>query len=134
VFTLFESDRRKAAFWAEAARLTGAPAKIICDRIELAKTTPAGLVTARALAPLDKLVHLALPHLAADGICLFPKGPSWEVELTAARPLWHMQVERFSSASSSQKCILKVSQIRHVGPSEATPQDHRDRQPERRGG
>jgi len=114
-FTLIESDARKAAFLMEAARATAAPAKILISRIEAAKTTPALLVTARALAPLDKLLALAAPHLAPGGICLFPKGPAWQVELTAAKPFWHMQVERFPAGPEGQKTILKVSGLRHAG-------------------
>jgi 16S rRNA (guanine527-N7)-methyltransferase len=133
-FTLIESDTRKAAFLMEAARLTGASAKIINARIEAANAPPAGLVTARALAPLDKLLGLAAPLLTEDGICLFPKGPAVEVELTAARALWHMEAERFPAPLGGQKCILKVSRIRHVGTNQAAPQDHRGCEPERRGG
>ena len=121
-FTLIESDTRKAAFLMEAARQTGAPAKIFNDRIERVKTEPAPLVTARALAPLDKLLGLAAGHLAPGGICLFPKGPGVEVELTAAKPFWHMQVQRFSSPAPAEgKCILKVSGLRHVGTDQAAP-------------
>ncbi|HUW79273.1 MAG TPA: 16S rRNA (guanine(527)-N(7))-methyltransferase RsmG [Acidocella sp.] len=133
-FTLIESDTRKAAFLLEAARATGAPVKVLNSRIEGAKTEPAMLVTARALAPLDKLLGLARPHLAINGICLFPKGRNVEVELTRARALWHMDVERFLNPQDADACILKVSQIRHVGPSETAPPDHRGCEPERRGG
>jgi 16S rRNA (guanine527-N7)-methyltransferase len=126
-FTLIESDTRKAAFLLEAARETGAPVQVINARIEAAKPEPAALITARALAPLDKLLALALPHLAESGVCLFPKGRTAEVELTAAKPFWHMEVERFLSPLDAQSCILKVSQIRHVGPSEQTPAHHRHR-------
>jgi 16S rRNA (guanine527-N7)-methyltransferase len=114
-FTLIESDARKAAFLMEAARQTLAPVKVLTSRIEGAKVAPAGLITARALAPLDKLLGLALPHLAPGGVCLFPKGAQVENELTAAKGVWHMAVERFSSPLDAQSCILKVSQIRHVG-------------------
>jgi 16S rRNA (guanine527-N7)-methyltransferase len=114
-FTLIESDARKAAFLLEAARLTKAPVRVINARIETAKVPPAGLVTARALAPLEKLIGLAVPHLAENGVCLFPKGAQADVELTAAKGVWHMAVERFSSPLDAKSCILKVSQIRHVG-------------------
>jgi 16S rRNA (guanine527-N7)-methyltransferase len=93
--------------------------KVLNTRIEAAKTVPAPLVTARALAPLDKLLGLAAPHLAENGVCLFPKGRTAEVELTAARAVWHMDVERYFSSQDEQACILKVSQIRHVGTSKA---------------
>ncbi|MBB5373584.1 16S rRNA (guanine(527)-N(7))-methyltransferase RsmG [Acidocella aromatica] len=114
-FDLVESDIRKAAFLREAARITGAPAKIHNARIEAGGLEPAPLVTARALAPLDKLLGLASPLLAPDGVCLFPKGRGWEAELTAAKALWHMQAERISAPGWGESCILKVSQIRHAG-------------------
>jgi 16S rRNA (guanine527-N7)-methyltransferase len=115
-FTLIESDARKAAFLMEAARQTGAPVKVLNCRIEGAKVEPADLITARALAPLEKLIGLAVPHLTENGFCLFPKGSRIEEELTAAKGVWQMAVERFPSKLDAHSCILKVSQIRHVGP------------------
>ncbi len=105
-FTLIESDKRKAAFLMDAARQLNAPVKVLAARIEAAKTTPAPLITARALAPLEKLLGLAAPHLAPGGICLFPKGKNWEKELTAAKPLWHMEVQALPAGDG---VILKVS-------------------------
>jgi len=114
-FTLIESDRRKAAFLVEAARVTAAPVSVICERIEGAKTLPAPLVTARALAPLDRLVGLALPHLAPGGVCLFPKGRNAADELTQARALWQMEVATFPSAANPESSILRLENIRHAG-------------------
>jgi len=114
-FTLIESDTRKAVFLKEAARLLGAPVTVLNTRIETAQTAPTPLVTARALAPLDKLIGLALPHLAPDGVCLFPKGNSWERELTAASALWHMEVERHKNPLDAGACILKLGKIHHAG-------------------
>lgn len=114
-FDLIESDTRKAAFLMEAARQTGAPAKIHNCRIEAASLQPASLITARALAPLEKLLALASPLLTEDGFCLFPKGRGVEAELTAASALWHINAKCLSSPAWGESCILKVSQIRHVG-------------------
>jgi len=113
-FTLIESDKRKAAFLTDAARELAAPAKILSVRIEDARTLAAPLITARALAPLDKLLALAVPHLAPGGICLFPKGETAEAEIAAAESHWHMQIERCKSASDPTGRILKLGQIRHV--------------------
>jgi 16S rRNA (guanine527-N7)-methyltransferase len=110
-FTLIESDKRKAAFLTDAARQLAAPAKVLAQRIEDAKPDPAPLITARALAPLDKLLALAAPHLAPGGICLFPKGETAETEITTAESHWHMNIERCKTA---QGHILKVSQLRHA--------------------
>ncbi len=114
-FTLIESDTRKCIFLKEAARRTAAPVTVLNARIEAAQTEPAPLVTARALAPLDKLLGLAALHLAPGGICLFPKGKSVDAELTAAKPIWHMNIQRFGSPTEAASCILKVSELRHVG-------------------
>jgi 16S rRNA (guanine527-N7)-methyltransferase len=111
-FTLIESDRRKAAFLMDAARELRAPATVLAVRIEAARPAPAPLVTARALAPLDRLLGLASPHLAPGGVGLFPKGESFAAELAAAQSHWHMRVERCKTAKS---VILKVSDLRHVG-------------------
>ncbi len=115
-FELVEADARKAAFLKEAARQTQAPVRVHQARIETLALAPARLITARALAPLDRLVGLAAPLLAQDGICLFPKGRNADLELTAARTLWHMDATRISAPGWGESCIVKVSQIRHVGP------------------
>ncbi len=123
-FTLIESDARKAAFLMEAGRQTGAPVKVLNCRIEAAKTPPAMLVTARALAPLDKLLGLAAPHLAPGGVCLFPKGRNVEEELAQARTLWQMEAERFpNAAGGADSCILKISGVSYAG---AAPKNRRD--------
>ena len=114
-FTLIESDRRKCIFLTEAARETAAPVTVLNSRIEGAQTATAPLITARALAPLDKLIGLAYPHLAPDGVCLFPKGRGAAAELTAARRLWQMDVQRVENPLDGDACILKVSQIHHAG-------------------
>jgi 16S rRNA (guanine527-N7)-methyltransferase len=113
-FTLIESDKRKAAFLMDAARDVSAPVKVLALRIEDARPAPAPLITARALAPLPRLLGLCAPHLAPGGICLFPKGKNWQIELTAAKALWHMVAEPLP-APEAETCILKVSHFRHVG-------------------
>lgn len=113
-FDLIESDQRKAAFLREAARATGAPVTIRPVRAELAKLPPAPLITARALAPLTRLLALAAPFLAPGGTCLFLKGADAESELTAAAAQWHMQVERIPSQTGAGACILRISDIARV--------------------
>ena len=73
-FELIESDRRKASFLRSAVLETAAPATVHACRIEQADLPPARLVTARALAPLPRLLPLASRLLAPDGVCLFLKG------------------------------------------------------------
>jgi 16S rRNA (guanine527-N7)-methyltransferase len=87
--TLVESDSRKAAFLREVARQTGAPVDILSIRIETLPTHASldtvDVVTARALAPLPRLLELAAPVLGADTVGLFLKGREAAAELAAAR-------------------------------------------------
>ena len=71
-FDLIEADERKAAFLREAARgdRREADVHIHAARIETAGLVPAPLVTARALAPLSKLLALAAPLLAPGGLMI----------------------------------------------------------------
>ena len=113
-FDLIEADRRKAAFLREAARLTGAPVTVHPIRIEAATLPPAPLLTARALAPLPRLLSLAAPLLAPDGVALFPKGPKAVEELTRAAREWHMRVETIAGRSTPGAVILRITELRRA--------------------
>lgn len=114
-FDLIEADHRKAAFLREAVRLLGAPATVHAARAEALALPPAALVTARALAPLSRLLPLAEPFLQPSGTALFPKGPTVDSELTSVEPEWQMRVERFRSRSTPGAVILRITELRRVG-------------------
>lgn len=111
-FDLIESDRRKASFLRTAILETGASATVHCCRIEDAAVPPAGLVTARALAPLPRLLPLAVRLLADDGVCLFLKGAKADEELTAAERDWAMEVERVPSRTGIDGVVLRLTGLR----------------------
>jgi 16S rRNA (guanine527-N7)-methyltransferase len=114
-FHLVEADQRKAAFLREAIRVTAAPAEVFAQRVERLAIAPAPVVTARALAPLPKLLSLAQPFLAADGMALFLKGREAEQELTAAAREWHMNVQRIASQTQAGASILQITGLSRVG-------------------
>lgn len=115
-FDLIEADQRKASFLREAVRITGSSAQVHATRIETAQVVPAPLITARALAPLPRLLDLAAPLLATGGICLFLKGANVRDELTEAASRWHMQVEILPSQTAPEACILRISDLSRVAP------------------
>lgn len=112
-FTLVEKDQRKAAFLKEARRVTGAPVIIHEGRIETADIPPAPLVTARALAPLPRLLELVAPKLKPGGFALLPKGTRVDAELTAARREWQMAFEQIPGRTPGA-VVLKISELRPV--------------------
>lgn len=109
--TLVEADERKCAFLAEAARNTGTSVTILTRRIESASETVADVVTARALAPLPRLLDYALKWLAPNGICLFLKGRGVAAELTEAEKTWKMRADSIPSQSDPDAMILRIDQI-----------------------
>lgn len=110
-FDLIESDRRKASFLRTAVLETNAPATVHACRIEDAAILPARLVTARALAPLPRLLPLAARLLAADGVCLLLKGAKADHELAAASRDWSMSVERVPSRTHADGVVLRITNL-----------------------
>ena len=108
---LIESDARKCAFLREAARVTGTPVTVINKRIEQVAPLGADLVTARALAPLVKLLDWAAPHLAEQGECLFLKGRGAEDELTAAAKEWNISLDRIPSLTDPAGLVLQLREV-----------------------
>jgi len=116
---LIESDARKCAFLAEAARAAGLVAgrnpTIQRLRLEDVADLQADVVTARACASLAQLLAYAEPFLRVDSICLFLKGSRVEEELTEAKKTWRMRVERFPSLSDPSGTILRMKQVARAG-------------------
>jgi len=108
---LVEADTRRCAFLREAARITEAAVTIRPCRIEAVPPHPVDVVTARACAPLDRLLDLAAPFLAPDTLCLFPKGERFNEELTLARKRWTMNVSVEQSLSDRRGVVLRLQQV-----------------------
>jgi 16S rRNA (guanine527-N7)-methyltransferase len=108
---LVEADSRKCAFLCEAARITGTRVTVRRTRIEVLPARPFDVVTARALAPLDRLLDFASPFLAADGLCLFLKGAEAAAELTVARRGWTMVAAASPSRSDPRGVVLQLRDV-----------------------
>jgi 16S rRNA (guanine527-N7)-methyltransferase len=108
---LVESTGKKAAFLREAIKLVGVPATVHAMRVEDFAKAPPGLievVTARALAPLPKLLTLANPLLKSGTFALFPKGQDVEAELTEAAKCWKIQASLALSRTDPKARIVIV--------------------------
>ncbi|WP_037087230.1 16S rRNA (guanine(527)-N(7))-methyltransferase RsmG [Cereibacter sphaeroides] len=113
-FVLVESDQRKATFLRTACRELKLSASVLAARIESLPPQKADVISARALAALPDLCALAAPHLAPNGICLFPKGVGHISEIAAARQSWNMEVETLPSLTDPDAVILKLKALAHV--------------------
>jgi 16S rRNA (guanine527-N7)-methyltransferase len=108
---LVEADTRRCAFLREAARITGAKVALRACRIQAVLPHPVDVVTARACAPLDRLLELAEPFLTPHTICLFLKGERFEEELTLVREGWTMSASVGQSLSDRRGVILRLQQV-----------------------
>lgn len=111
--TLIESDRRKAAFLAEAARHCGVTPGILPERAEAVTPQRADVVSARALAPLTQLLAHAHRHLAQGGIALLPKGRQHAAELREALETWRFTVQKVQSCTDPDGRILVIEGLTH---------------------
>jgi 16S rRNA (guanine527-N7)-methyltransferase len=108
---LVESDARKSAFLREAIRITGARAVVHTARIESLEPFRVAAITARALAPLTKLLDLSEKFLLPNVQCLFLKGRGAEEELTEASKEWMMTIERITSLADPTGLILHLREV-----------------------
>jgi 16S rRNA (guanine527-N7)-methyltransferase len=112
---LVESNRKKAGFLREAARVSGAAASVHHCRAEQFVEEWQGeidIVTARALAPLPKLLLLAEPLLRKGAQALFLKGQDVEAELTESAKYWIMDVTSVISRSDPDGRVVHIRSAR----------------------
>jgi len=113
---LLEKDARKCAFLQEAIRVTGTKAHIVENRIEEIEEIGLGerpfptphVITARAVAPLAKLLVMVAPLCSLETVCLFPKGQDVGRELTAIAKYPNIDVDKLSSRTAPGAAILRI--------------------------
>jgi 16S rRNA (guanine527-N7)-methyltransferase len=108
---LVESNAKKCAFLRETARVARLPVTVLAGRIE---TVVPGLgrrfdvVSARALAPLDRLLDYAEPLLLTGSIGLFPKGQDVDEEIAVAERAWILGCDLIQSQTEEKARIVRV--------------------------
>jgi len=112
---LIESNAKKAAFLQEVLAQTGAGnVEILRRRAEDLSGWTADAITARACAPLDKLLAMTAGIRGSDTICMFLKGQTAERELTDAREAWNMTAQIVPSLTNPDSVLLKLSEVSRV--------------------
>ena len=113
--TLVESDQRKCSFLREVARLVDNEVTILCQRIEDPPSSVDyyDVITARALAPLDRLIALAAPWAVPDTVGLFPKGQDVDSELTRCAKYRRIRFEKLPSITNPAASIVRVEGLYH---------------------
>ncbi len=106
---LIESDIRKAAFLEVVISDLNIPARVWNSRIEAVSIPPQPLCTARAVAPLKKLVDLCRPLMLPSSTALFPKGRRYLAEITDVMPHPSMVIRSFPSTTDDEAAVIVVN-------------------------
>mgnify|MGYP003330789596 CR=1 FL=1 len=105
---LVESDQRKCAFLRTVVRETGASATIHNERIEALANMNPDIITARALAPLDKLLELTRQQHNEHLQFLFLKGKTAKQELTSLTSWPKLSAVLHPSITDSEAVLMQV--------------------------
>ncbi len=110
--TLVESDSRKCSFLRAVSRETNAQNVSVQNcRIESLDLPAPDIITARALAPLVKLMTYCWGLWGNDcnDVCfLFPKGKNWEAEVEEAKKSFKFDLKIHDSKTSNEAKILEI--------------------------
>lgn len=110
--TLVEPRRLRAQFLEETAAALGLSGRVTVQPSKIEQVRgPFDAITARAVAPLDRLLGLAI-HLAHNGtIWALPKGRNAKSELAEAQRSWQCEVRSEASCTDRQATILVLSKV-----------------------
>jgi 16S rRNA (guanine527-N7)-methyltransferase len=112
--TLVESRAKRIQFLAQAAELIGVNDRVTIHggRAEMLPDRKFGVITARAFAPLPKLLDIAHRLSTPETIWALPKGRSAERELEEVAGSWQGDFRIEPSVTDSEAAIIVANHIR----------------------
>ena len=111
---LIESMAKRCRFLSEVVEALTLPVEIHNVRAETL-ALKVEVVTARACAPLARLLGYAEPFFARGATGLFLKGADVETEITEARKSWRYTAETRVSLSDPRGRLLSIKELSRVG-------------------
>ena len=115
---MVEKSPRKCGFLRAVAERLAPNAHVHNGRVEDLVAAPnvpeADIVTARACAPLPRLLEMAYHFLSRGAVGLFLKGQHLEEELTQTAKCWRIDHKLHQSLTSPGGRILRVEEVSRV--------------------
>lgn len=108
---LVESVGKKVNFLRTIIRELSLPATVIAERVEDISFDAVDCITARAFAPLPRLLSYAHPFWGPETYGLFLKGQGLADEIIAAQDEWMFSHKSRSSLSDETGFVLDVRQL-----------------------
>lgn len=107
---LVESMAKRCRFLSEVVETLGLPATVHNARAENL-TLAVDIVTARACAPLSRLLGYARPYLKGGAVGLFLKGQDVVSEVEEASKSWDFDADTIPSTSDERGRIVRVGRL-----------------------
>ncbi len=111
---MIEMRRKRVEFLQSVIdRLALSNARVFLGKVERAEIThPAAVISARAYAPMERLIPSAHHLTDFSTIWLLPKGQNHQNELAIAQQLWHCDASTEQSITAPDSAILKLTDVR----------------------
>jgi 16S rRNA (guanine527-N7)-methyltransferase len=114
--TLIEPRRLRAAFLTTTVAELGLDSRVTVAAKKVERVAGAfDVITARAVAELDKLLRISTHLSTRKSLWVLPKGRSAESELAAARRNWHCDAEIVLSRTDPDSRILLLRNVKARG-------------------
>jgi 16S rRNA (guanine527-N7)-methyltransferase len=112
--TLVESRKLRAEFLRRAVFLLGIEDRtdVVCARLEMVPSSRFDVITARAFAPLPKLLALSERFAATETRWVLPKGRNAKSELEAVESLWQGDFRLADSITDPEAKIIIAERVR----------------------
>ncbi len=108
---LVEERRLRAEFLRRAAEELALGVEILGSRLERVPPRPFGVISARAFAPLPRVLELGTAFSTTNTLWLLPKGKNAAVELEALDPSWQGDFRLEPSLTDAQAKIIVASGV-----------------------
>lgn len=113
-WTLVESDKRKCAFLRTVVRELALNVHIAAERFEEISLVPPDILSARALADLNKLLDMTSAYHHSGCTFLFMKGRAWREELQVAEQRFQFSLEVHPSVTDTDSATLLISNVQRL--------------------
>ena len=110
--TLIEERRLRADFLRRAAERLRAQVEVIGARVERVAGRRFDVISARAFAPLPRLLQLGTGFSTAKTVWLLPKGRNAQSELEALDPSWQGSFRLEPSLTDADAAIIVAEAVR----------------------
>jgi 16S rRNA (guanine527-N7)-methyltransferase len=113
--TLVEERRLRVEFLQRAAETLGVDVEIVAGKVERMPRRTFDVISARAFAPLDRLLHLGTGLSTVKSVWLLPKGRGAQTELEALDPSWQGEFRLEPSVTDADARIIVAEAVRKAG-------------------